>query len=32
MDDYISKPIHLEELMQKVEQFSPRSMPSPVHG
>jgi CheY-like chemotaxis protein len=30
MDDYISKPIHLEELLQKVEQFSPRGTPSPA--
>jgi CheY-like chemotaxis protein len=32
MDDYISKPIHLEELLQKVEQFSPRGTPSPARG
>jgi len=32
MDDYISKPIHMEELLQKVEQFSPRGTPSPAHG
>jgi CheY-like chemotaxis protein len=32
MDDYISKPIHMEELLQKVEQFSPRGAPSPMHG
>jgi signal transduction histidine kinase/CheY-like chemotaxis protein len=32
MDDYISKPIHLEELLQKVEQFSPSTTPSPAHS
>ena len=32
MDDYVSKPIHLEELLQKVEQFSPSSAPSPAHS
>ncbi len=32
MDDYISKPIHMDELLQKVEQFSPRGTPSPVQG
>jgi CheY-like chemotaxis protein len=32
MDDYVSKPIHLEELLQKVEQFSPRGSPAPAHG
>jgi two-component system, sensor histidine kinase and response regulator len=32
MDDYISKPIHLEELLQKVERFSPSTTPSPAHG
>jgi CheY-like chemotaxis protein len=26
MDDYISKPIHLNELIQKVEQFSPSKL------
>src|SRR5439155_20937852 len=26
----LSKPIHLEELLQKMQQFSPRSTPSPV--
>jgi CheY-like chemotaxis protein len=31
MDDYISKPIHMEELLHKVEQFSPRGTPSPAH-
>jgi len=28
MDDFISKPIHMEELLQKVEQFTPRSTPT----
>ncbi len=32
MDDYITKPIHLEELLQKVEQFSPRGTPAPARG
>jgi signal transduction histidine kinase/DNA-binding response OmpR family regulator len=32
MDDYVSKPIHLEELLQKVEQFSPSSAPSLAHS
>jgi len=32
MDDYVSKPIHLEELLRKVEQFSPSSAPSPAHS
>ncbi|HXI40508.1 MAG TPA: response regulator [Bryobacteraceae bacterium] len=32
MDDYITKPIHLEELLQKVEQFSPRSAQPPARG
>ena len=25
MDDYIAKPIHLADLLQKVEQFTPKS-------
>jgi CheY-like chemotaxis protein len=28
MDDYISKPIHLNELIQKVEQFSAPTLPA----
>jgi CheY-like chemotaxis protein len=32
MDGYISKPIHLEELLQKVEQFGPHSTPSPANS
>jgi CheY-like chemotaxis protein len=32
MDDYITKPIHLEELLQKVEQFSPCNTPTPASG
>jgi signal transduction histidine kinase/CheY-like chemotaxis protein len=31
MDDYVSKPIHLEDLLQKVERFGPRaSLPQPA--
>jgi CheY-like chemotaxis protein len=28
MDDYISKPIHLNDLIQKVEKFSGATLPS----
>jgi len=27
MDDYLAKPIHLQELLQKVNQFIPEKLP-----